>query len=351
MGKKETAWRQITQDLSSRMGRFTFGQRFYTLAEICEKYDVSQITARRVLKELQNAGKVGKIGNGGTVVKNISLPCVIHFVMPYSLSAVPISSQAVIIRLYAGVFSSAKALNVKCFPVVEDHLTALSFDPKEKHGFLIHPSRRESTLGFLRKNKYPFVFLHSPLAPKNGSPVVTVDRKQGGYLATRHLLSLGHKRIGFISGSFEFASFQERWKGYRKALKEWQIEYDPRLIMKTPGDVPEEDEAAIEDLLRLPEPPTAVFAANDYRAINILNYCRRNKIRVPEDLSLAGYDNIRESALTRPPLTTVDTHLETIGEKGVSLLVQMMHEPDKQESGCLLVAPNLVVRNSTGRPR
>ena len=107
---------------------------------------------------------------------------------------------------------------------------------------------------------------------------------------------------------------------------------------------------ALKELLSLPSPPTAIFAGNDYRAMHLLEYCRENNLGVPEELSIVGYDNIAESALTSVPLTTIDTHLEELGARGVNLLMEMMVEGRKKTRKDIVIKPDLVVRESSRPP-
>ena len=102
--------------------------------------------------------------------------------------------------------------------------------------------------------------------------------KKAGYLATKYLIELGHKRIGFITGPITSAWFLPRFKGYQKALRKARIPLDWNLMKETNGADKNQDELVMEELFSLPDPPAAIFAANDYRALHILDYCRKHNL-------------------------------------------------------------------------
>jgi DNA-binding LacI/PurR family transcriptional regulator len=128
------------------------------------------------------------------------------------------------------------------------------------------------------------------------------------------------------------------------------VEFDPALFRDSDGATRQQDEEALESLLALPEPPTAIFAASDYRALHLLNHCRRRGVRVPEDLSLCGYDNIGESADVTPALTTVDHPRLEQGKDAVALLLDLMNE-GKSDVLDRCIRPRVVERQSCAPPR
>ncbi|MCZ4150359.1 LacI family transcriptional regulator, partial [Escherichia coli] len=130
-----------------------------------------------------------------------------------------------------------------------------------------------------------------------------VDNRAGAYTATKHLLDLGHRRIGHIRGRADLASAHLREQGYRQALEEAGVEFDQQLARD--GDY--QHDAAVQaanDLLDLPEPPTAIFAANDLSALAALEVVCERGLQVPGDLSIIGFDDIPEAAQATPPLST-----------------------------------------------
>ena len=175
------------------------------------------------------------------------------------------------------------------------------------------------------------------LAHSFGAPVVAVDphtghedvptvdsaNAHGAQLATEHLLALGHRRIAFVGGRHDLESARLRELGYRTALTRAGLDVDPALIRD--GEYDEAPSAAAAHaLLDLDDPPTAIFGASDLSAIAILAAAVSRGYRVPEDLSVIGFDNVPESALASPPLTTIHQPIQEMGFIAVQTLVKLL---------------------------
>ncbi|WP_129339608.1 LacI family DNA-binding transcriptional regulator [Cellulomonas endophytica] len=188
-----------------------------------------------------------------------------------------------------------------------------------------------------------------PHAGPTHMPTVDSDNLAGAVAATEHLLALGHRRIGFLGGREDLESSRLREEGYRLALAAAGIPVDPALV-RIGGYRKDSATRPAHELLTLDEPPTAVFAANDLSAIGTLEVARGLGLRVPEDLSLVGFDNIPESALTDPPLTTVHQPMQRLGFEAVQMLLQLL-EGRADTPTHVRLDTSLVERRSTGRPR
>lgn len=152
-------------------------------------------------------------------------------------------------------------------------------------------------------------------------PKVFVENQQGGYLATQHLISHGHTRVAHIGGPRGLFSAKERFEGYAAALAEHGLTLEPELVQfglytETFG------RQATQRLLELPNPPSAIFAASDYGALGTLRCLNDNHLRVPDDVSLVGFDDIPLSSLLQPPLTTIRQPIERLGREGIRLLIE-----------------------------
>lgn len=180
-------------------------------------------------------------------------------------------------------------------------------------------------------------------------PTVTADNYQGGCAALRHLVELGHSRIGFIGGDERLASARDRHRAYADVLQQARLPVDPALLVE--GDFSRKGgfDAALR-LFRLPEPPTAIFAVNDVSAHGALAAAREVGLRVPEDLSIVGFDDIPLAAHATPPLTTIRLPLQPMARAAVNMLLAMIAgvEPPSAE---LVLPTQLVVRGSTRPPR
>jgi len=188
--------------------------------------------------------------------------------------------------------------------------------------------------------------------PHTGSssiPTVDADSLRGARLATEHLLGLGHRRIALLAGRPDLESAKLREQGYRDALAQAGVPFADSLV-RVGGYDAELSALAAHELLTLAHRPTAVFAANDVTAIATIKVALALGLRVPEDVSVVGFDNIPESALSTPPLTTVSQPIRTMGERAVEMLIQLIREQPVERTH-LTLATELVVRGSTAPPR
>src|SRR5450755_221662 len=179
-------------------------------------------------------------------------------------------------------------------------------------------------------------------------PVVSAANSSGAYQATAHLLQLGHRRIGVITGRRDGAATRARLQGHYAALAEAGVMPDPLLEAEADFLVPG-GTAGAERLLASATPPTAIFAFNDCMAIGALHAARARGLRLPEDLSVVGFDDTPEAEATHPGLTTVHQPLKELGRMAVSLLVRLM-DSYQFEPLHVELATRLVVRSSTARP-
>lgn len=179
---------------------------------------------------------------------------------------------------------------------------------------------------------------------------IVVDDIEGGRKAVQHLLDLGHTNIGYISDvleePFPFSASRARFKGYCQALEAEGLKCYPDLHRH--GEHSRSDAKIItEELLRMANRPTAIFAASDTQAIGVLEAAREIGLRVPEDLSVVGYDDVEIAELLG--LTTVQQQLIESGEKGVRLLLEVMEDP-LREPKCEILPSEFIIRNTTAPP-
>jgi LacI family transcriptional regulator len=210
---------------------------------------------------------------------------------------------------------------------------------------LILPEESSEELGMLAESGYPLVVI-DPLA-RTDEIVSTVSATNalGGRTATEHLLSLGHRRIGVITGVRDWLASVERLSGHNAALASAGVPLDPALVVESDWAI-EGGETAADALLALPEPPSAIFAFNDNMAVGALRAAQARGLRVPEDLSLVGFDDSEQASTVTPALTTIRQPLAEMGRMAVSLLLRQL-ENQRVEALRIELQTRLVVREST----
>jgi LacI family transcriptional regulator len=179
-----------------------------------------------------------------------------------------------------------------------------------------------------------------------GIPTVDADNLAGGVAATEHLLALGHRRIALLGGREDLESARLRENGFRQAMAAAGVPVDPELV-RVGGYRPETASGPALELLSRPDRPTAVFAANDISAIRTIEVAHELGLRVPEDVSVVGFDNVPESVLCSPSLTTVAQPLHDIGTTAVRMLVELLagRQPDPSH---VRLPTRMLARDSTG---
>ncbi|MFT5194839.1 MAG: DNA-binding LacI/PurR family transcriptional regulator [Cellvibrionaceae bacterium] len=184
---------------------------------------------------------------------------------------------------------------------------------------------------------------------------VGIDNQLAARLATKHLLSLGHKRIGFLSGPIQTVSRLDRLSGYQSALREANIQSDPKLVWDVSptgtsyGDADAVDlgRQGTQELLSRPNPPTAIFAINDMFAFGAYAGAKDLGLKIPDDLSVVGVDDITLTEIIQPSLTTVRQPIEQIANIAVARLVARLAGTFVEEQDHQILAPQLIVRSST----
>ncbi|MCS6844341.1 MAG: LacI family transcriptional regulator [Caldilineales bacterium] len=180
-----------------------------------------------------------------------------------------------------------------------------------------------------------------------GRHTVHSDDRSGAAAATRHLLALGHRRIGVITAVPQITALLRRLEGHRQALAEAGVPWDPALMVW--GDFSDASGyRAVEPLLALPHRPTAIFSFNDRMAMGATKRLREAGLRVPEDVSVVGFDDIPAAAFFDPPLTTVRQPAREMGVAAARLLFDLI-EGRPAEAEEIVLPTELVVRSSTGR--
>ena len=199
-------------------------------------------------------------------------------------------------------------------------------------------------LTLLRERGVPAVRV-SPADPTGPSSSVRIDNEAAAHAVVVHLLSLGHRRIGFVEGHLAYAASVQRRAGSRRALTEAGIGWDDALAVGGRFDAAS-GRAGAAALMALDRPPTAIFAASDDTAAGVLGWAHEHGLSLPGDLSVAGFDRTEVARLVWPPLTSVAQPFEAMAAQAVSLLVEPPERPEHR-----LLPFELVVDRSTAPPR
>ena len=224
---------------------------------------------------------------------------------------------------------------------------ALRFIEVQKlYGVILTPSvsEDENLAEVLRSAGCAYIRIASIALDMESRMIVTNDRVGGKHLAN-HLVGLGHKRIAWVEGRRSFRSSTERIAGFKEGLADHGISVPDHYQLR--GDYTFESGIAIgADLLDLQPPPTAVFAANDEMAAGVTMAALRRNLVVPDDISIAGFDDSPISTMIWPPLTTIRQPIQAISQKAISLLINDLREIENEDANPTLPF-DLIVRGST----
>ena len=229
---------------------------------------------------------------------------------------------------------------------LERQITAV-LSSLQPDGVILTPPNCENpvVLGALKKRNIPFVRLNTPV--RGQGPRVYMDDRAAARQATRHLLGLGHTRIGMIAGDYRFSSSIERVETYVATMAAAGIEVPEAWIHK--GDFTLD--AGVEGanrLLDLPEPPTAILASNDQMALGVIGVALARGLAIPNDLSLVSFDDSVGVRMSAPPLTAVRQPVAKMAEIAADMLINASASGDKLTNSSTLVPFELMVRASTG---
>jgi DNA-binding LacI/PurR family transcriptional regulator len=242
---------------------------------------------------------------------------------------------------YSVLLASCNAEAVREAKVVQ------SFEERRVDGIIVMDSRVGSLYAaHLAKMKIPIVLINKF---RLGEFIysVAIDNLTASRDATSHLIQLGHTRIAYIGDRDGFQSDTDRFGGYRQALEHADLPFQPHLVAHGDGK-PEGGEEAMEQLLKLPERPTGVFCFNDMSALGALRALRVHNLRVPEDISVVGFDDLFFAPYTQPPLTTVRQPKEHMGRLATEIVLKLLDGTSCEYN--VEVQGELVIRESTAPP-
>src|SRR3989440_4884559 len=342
-------------------GRLSAGARLPTDEELAAMYQISRDSVRQALALLANEGLIERVQGRGT------------FVSPPSSNGSPVAQlkqkqiglvlnrtlrTQLTMDLLVGVEQAAKSHSYNIsFTYAEGEQEQQARDIarlRANHisGMIIWPmgdTTHDASIQQLQADHIPLVLMDRYF-PGLTIDYVGSDNVGGGYRATEHLLILGHRRIGFVftqEETLRTTSVYERWQGYCKALQKYEVPYDETLVVP---DFRQPQMGTHEELvafLQRPDRPGAIFAVNDYVALDVLQAAKAIHLRIPEDLAVVGFDDMEFAARVNPPLTTVVQQFIDIGLRAGTLLISRI-EGNVGAPKHIELPTNLIIRESCG---
>lgn len=361
----------IMEDLRTKIlnGDLKPEQQLPTEVELAEQSGVSRITSKRALIELEREGLIYRKRGSGSYVKkqnygsllpepggmNTNPNPIISMILPYLATNESEYIQGASDYLDSkGYYLSIHNSN---WDKNKEKELLLRVPKIGSSGIILYPMSTISNIDVLTAlywNEYPFVMIDQYV---DSLPVASVvsDNTEGGYLAAKKLISLGHERIAFVSSiSIEYrSSVRDRYQGYCKALRDHQLPVDPELVITDFYREADEQnnsifyKTMIERLLELGV--TAVQAEHDNLAVDLLRSAIEMDIKVPEQLSIVGFDDDMISRLVEVPITTIAQDSSEIGRRAAELIVRQIENNEKKAEQ-FLVPVRLIERDSVSTP-
>lgn len=349
----EPIHRQIADQLRSLIttGEFKPGDKFPSLREISQTLGVNYLTARQAVKTLTEEGLLtSNLGKGSAVSQSLNQVKKLALVVPNL-------GQALIAEISRGVSEGLadKGIPISIFDYHDDLKAEIeTYDRLHKESFcgaiVFASMAEESNQALLRLTL-------------KGLPIVLVDRSSenilyssvesdnvsGGFKATTHLIEMGYKRIAFI-GYAGFNTTRKRHEGYRMALAQRKIVYDPKLVREVPSvsRAGTGNREATLDLIKAAR-ADAIFYFNDSYALMGMRDIRQRGLDVPGDVAIVGFDDIPMASLSHPELTTIRQDGFEMGKKAIQLLLDQLAQGEGFMKQHWLVPVELVVRESSVR--
>ena len=339
-------------------GQFRPDEQMPSEHEIAEQFGVSRQTVRQTLGELEQEGWLYRLRGKGTFVSRPRVGAsrepkimgmLTTYISDYIFPHIVRGAEAVFREngygLQLASTDNDKAKELDCLRL---------FLSQPPNGLLVEPTK--SAQGNANLSHYlallqhgiPVVMLHARY-PEWDGPCVKVDDERGGQLAAEHLLELGHRRL---AGFFKTDDLQgvSRLRGFLAAHRKRGLAVDPACVVQYSTETRDTEpiEAAMA-LLRRDDRPTALFCYNDQLAVGMLDAVRRAGLRVPEDVSIVGFDDSPLAVATEIKLTTLAHPKQELGRRAAKLLLDMIERP-RDEWGDVVYEPELIVRASTAAP-
>ncbi len=326
-----------------------------TISDVAEKAGVSKQTVSRVINDRPNVADhtrgrvkavINKLGyQPDPIARSMrgsshTLGCITPNLSDYNFSSIVQAAQAEARKSGFFLLTGSAQTEHDVQPLLNEIMNRrvdglLVINPRDDNRFLhLLPLIEQGT---------PIVYIKNTPVDEQVS-AVSLDDETGGYLATQHLIQLGHTKIAAIQGLTNEECTKERLAGFHRAFHEAGLEHNPRLLAK--GDwTASSGSQAIHDLLNQGETFSAVFAHNDRMAVGVIRVLRESGFSIPGDVSVIGYDDIPLSSYFDPPMTTVRQPMEEFGRIGAQILIEALHNRFFKPQ-IVRLAPELIIRKT-----
>ncbi len=328
----------------------------YTITDIAQMLEVSRSTVSRAMNGAPGVGEevrkkvldlVEKVGyKPNTIAQSLSKGRINIIAMIFGDIRNPFYSD---LSFYTQKILNDSGYMVMAFNSEYDEKKELEFirlaDQFHFSGLILLTAQSESIYKELIKVQMPVVLVNRILPSYRGDSVL-IDNFKAGYIATMHLIELGHQNIGFITGQDNSSASKQRFEGYCQALNNYNLQYDENNILN--GDLKMEKgyQLAKEFVKNIKNGPSGLVIANDMTALGFMECCREQGIKIPEMLSVISFDDIQFSSLYDIRLTTISQHVDKMSEQAARLMLKQLKDPDAEPERIIL-EPTLMVRNTT----
>ncbi|UOQ94484.1 LacI family DNA-binding transcriptional regulator [Halobacillus shinanisalinarum] len=209
---------------------------------------------------------------------------------------------------------------------------------------VLYSKKDDKVVPYLMEHDFPFVMIGKPLVDSSNVMYVDNDNVQASRNATNFLVNLGHEKIGFIGGDSHFEVANARLEGFKYAANEHKLNL-PESYLRNIEIENGDSTQIINELMDLSEPPTALVITDDFNALKVMATLQERNIKMPEEVSIIGFNNTMIAKLSNPPLTTVDTNSYQLGYESGQSLIQLLHDP-KMLKRSVIVPTTIVERES-----
>ncbi|MCX8082372.1 MAG: GntR family transcriptional regulator [bacterium] len=328
--KTEVLYKKIKEEIKDniRKGILKPGERIPSIIQLSHQFKVSTITIKQAVQELVKEGYLRTQGSKGTFINSLRHNTRLIGVVLYSSPG----ENIFLGEIFSGIEKEASIndyhillFNTDCNTEKEIRYLREIYE-RNVEGLIYAPFTSETPsvpiLNEFRKHHIPVVLLDINVNNFDGDHV-GINNVSGGFDATEYLIKKGHTKIGIFLGRQDISNMRDRYNGYLKALKNYGIEHN-RLYVKMHTYQKFYEEMGYTcglEILNLKDPPTAIFCTSDAMAVGLYKICSEMNIRIPEDISIVGFDNLIISDYLMPPLTTINPGKKKMGEEAVKLLM------------------------------